>query len=48
MVHEFKSHIVLRTDSVEPAWDSLSPLSVPPRLQARTYAHRLSLSLKNK
>ena len=33
MVRGFKPHIGLRADSVEPAWDSLSPsLSVPPRL----------------
>ena len=38
-VCEFEPHIRLFTDSVEPAWDSLSPLSVPPLLI-------LSLSLK--
>ena len=30
MVHEIESQVVLCTDSIEPAWDSLSPsLSVP-------------------
>ena len=32
-VHEFKPHVGLCNDSVEPAWDSLSlPLSAPPLL----------------
>ena len=31
-VSEFEPHIRLRADSVESAWDSLSPLSDPPLL----------------
>ena len=34
MVHEFKSHIGLCVDSVEPTWDSLSSLSTPPCLHS--------------
>ena len=44
MVHEFKPHIGLCADSVEPAWDLLSPslsLSLPPSL---TLMYALSLS----
>ena len=41
-VHEFKPRLRLRTDRVQPAWDSLSAsLSVPPLLVLS-----LSLSLK--
>ena len=44
-VHEFEPRIGLCTDSVEPAWDSLSSsLSAP----ATAHTLSLSLSLKNK
>ena len=40
MVHELEPHIEFSTDSLEPAWESLSPsLSAPP-------PHVLSLSQK--
>ena len=29
MVHEFEPHVRLRVDSVEPAWDPLSPFLCP-------------------
>ena len=38
MVHEFKPHIGLYADSVEPAWDPLSLSLCPSRM------HTLSLS----
>ena len=44
-VHEFKPHIGLYADGAEPAWDSLSSLSLCPPLLAHT--HTLSLKIVN-
>ena len=46
-VREFKPHIRLCTDSVEPAWDSVSP-SLCPSFTVHTRSHARSLSLSNK
>ena len=44
MVHGFKPHVGLYTDSIEPGWDSLSPsVSAPPLL-----AHSVSLKINLK
>ena len=46
-VCEFEPHVELQADSTEPAWDSLSPLSLPqPRVHACT--HSVSLLKINK
>ena len=42
-VREFKPHIRLCTDSVEPAWDSISP-SLCPSFTVHTRSHARSLS----
>ena len=42
MVHEFDSHMGLRADSAEPAWDFLSPSLCP------SLAHVLCFSLSLK
>ena len=45
-VHEIKPCIRLCADSVEPAWDSLSPpLSVPPLLHSLSSSFSLSLKI---
>ena len=41
-VHEFKTHVGLYADSVEPAWNSVSPFSVP---SPHMHVGSLSLSL---
>ena len=47
MVCEFKSHMEPHAGSAEPAWDSLSPLSLPlPHLQALMLSLVRMLSLK--
>ena len=44
MVGEIKPHLTVRADSVEPAWDSLSPFISTP-LHACTQSVCLSVSL---
>ena len=42
-VSEFESHIGLRADSAEPAWDSLSPLpslSAPPPIGTHSLSNK--------
>ena len=47
IVHEFKPHIRIHTDSVEPAWDSL-PLSLPLPICALFLSQNKLLKKQNK
>ena len=48
-VHEFKPHLGLCADSMEPAWDSLSPsLSAPPLLKKKRKQKQKTLKEKKR